>query len=87
MNSIVQSRLGKTFGYFGYGIVSTSGFVYYMRNSMAWARMNPWMMMGATMAAMFATHAMPYSDAMWIPKLGMYTALSGLIGMSILPLI
>ena len=87
MSSIVQDRLGKTFGYFGWGIMTTSAFVYYMRHSMVWARMNPWMMMGASLGLMFGTHAMPYDNAMWLPKLGMYTLFSGVIGMSILPLV
>ena len=87
MSSLVQDRLGKTFGYFGWGIMTTSAFVYYMRHSMVWARMNPWLMMGATIGLMFGTHAMPYDNAMWLPKLGMYTLFSGVIGMSILPLV
>ena len=86
ISNFVQTRLAQTFGWFGYGIMTTSGFVYYMRNSMAWARMNPYMMLGASIACMFGTHALPY-DTMMIPKIGMYTAFSGLIGMSLLPLI
>ena len=28
MSDFVQTRLGKTFGYFGYGILTTSAFIY-----------------------------------------------------------
>lgn len=28
MSNFVQQRMGKTFGYFGYGILSTSAFIY-----------------------------------------------------------
>lgn len=66
--------------------MATSGFIYYMRNSMAWARMNPYMMLGGSIALLFGTHALPY-DTMFIPKVACYSAFSGLMGLSLLPLI
>ena len=87
LSSIVQERLGKTFGYFGWGIMTTSAFVYYMRHSMVWARVNPYIMMAGLLGLGFATHNIPYDNTMWLPKLGMYTLFSGVVGMSLLPLI
>ena len=33
MSPLVQTRLAHTFGWFGYGLCSTSAFVYFMRNT------------------------------------------------------
>ena len=86
MSNIVQERMGKTFGYFGYGILSTSAFVYYMRNSMAWASVHPLLLFGGSVALMYGAHAMPY-DTQYLPKMMLYTAFTGCMGLSILPLI
>jgi len=86
MSNFVQQRMGKTFGYFGYGILSTSAFIYTMRNSMAWASMSPWLLFGGSIALLFGTHALNY-ETQFIPKMLVYTAFTGVMGMSILPLI
>jgi len=57
-----------------------------MRNSMIASRVHPLLLFGASIGLLIGTHALPYETA-WLPKLGMYTAFSGVIGLSILPLI
>lgn len=86
MSPLVQKRLSQTLGYFGYGVLSTAGFIYYMRNSMAWASVPWWGMLGATIGLMIATQAVDY-ETMYPLKLAMFTAFTGAIGLSILPLI
>ena len=86
MSPIVQSRLSKTFGWFSYGLLSTSAAVYAMRNSMIWASVPWYVLMGGTLACMYGCHAIPYDTAL-PAKMAVYTAFTGLIGLSILPLI
>lgn len=86
MSKLVQQRLGQTLGYTAYGLLSTSAFVYYMRHSDVAMRMNPWLMLGGTIALMFGAHAADY-HTMYPVKLAMYTGMTGMIGLSILPLI
>jgi hypothetical protein len=52
MSPLVQDRLGKTFGWFSYGLLSTAGCVYACRNSMAWAAVPWWAFMGGTVLCM-----------------------------------
>lgn len=66
--------------------MTTSAFVYGMRNSMLWARVPTMAMFGLSIGLMYGTHALPY-ETMYLPKMMAYTAFSGVIGLSILPLI
>jgi len=86
MSPLVQSRLSKTFGWFSYGLFSTSAAVYAMRNSMLWASVPWWALMIGTLGCMYGCHAIPYDTAL-PAKVAVYTAFTGLIGLSILPLI
>ena len=84
MSPLVQKRLAHTFGWFGYGLMSTSAFVYYMRNSTR--HVGPIPLFIGSMATLAIAHSIDYETAMPAKALA-YTAFSGLIGMSILPLI
>lgn len=57
MSPMVQERLGKTFGWFSYGILSTAVTVYACRNTMAWAAIPWWGFFGGTLACMFGAHS------------------------------
>lgn len=57
-----------------------------MRNSMAWAAVPWWAMLGLTIGLMYGTQAIDY-HTMYPLKLAMFTAFTGTIGLSILPLI
>lgn len=86
MSPLVQQRIGKTLGFFSYGVLSTSAFVYAMRNSMAWASVPWYAMLAGSMGLMYACHAIDYETAFPV-KLAAYTAFTGMIGLSILPLV
>ena len=53
---------------------------------MAWASVSPWLLFGGSIALLFGTHMIDYETA-FIPKLLCYTAFTGVMGMSILPLV
>ena len=86
MSPIVQQRLGKTFGYFSYGILTTGATVYALRNSLAWAAVPWWAYMIGGVGLLFGAHLTPYETAYPL-KLGFYTAFAGLMGLQVLPLI
>ena len=86
MSKLVQQRLGQTLGYTAYGLLSTGGFVYYLRNSTIGHTMNPWLLFGGTVAMIFGAHLCDY-QTMYPLKLAMYTGMTGMIGVSLLPLI
>ena len=73
MSNIVQTRLGQTFGYFGYGIMTTSAFIYQMRNSMLWTRVHPYALIAGSLGLLFGTHMLDY-ETMFLPKLLCFTA-------------
>jgi growth hormone-inducible transmembrane protein len=86
MSPMVQSRLGKTFGYFGYGLMTTGATCFALRNSMAWAAVPWWGYMAGTLALMFGTHMVSYENAYPL-KLAMYTGFMAFMGLQILPLV
>ena len=57
-----------------------------MRNSMAAASVSPFILFGGSLALLFGTQMMDH-ETMYVPKLMLYTAFTGCIGLSILPLI
>lgn len=86
MSPLVQQRLSKTFGWFSYGVFSTSAILYAMRNSTFWMFV-PWpALVFGPLAGMYAIHAIDYERNMPLKALA-YTAFTGMIGISILPLI
>jgi len=84
MSPLVQKRLAHTFGWFGYGLMSTSAFVYAMRNSTRHVGGIPLLI--GSLGTLYVAHMIDYETALPAKALA-YTAFSGLIGMSILPLI
>jgi len=86
MSPLVQSRLGKTFGWFSFGITSTVACVYACRNTMAWAALPWWAFMGGTFACMMGAHAFDYETQLPL-KIASYTAMTGLMGLTIVPLV
>lgn len=86
MSPLVQSRLSKTFGWFSYGLLSTAGSVYYLRNSTAWAVIPWWAFMGGMMACGAASHAFDY-DTQLPFKVMSFTAMTWLMGLTIVPLV
>lgn len=86
MSPMVQDRIGKTFGFFSYGLFSTGACVYALRNSLVWTRIPQLALFGASLATLFATHMVPYDSALPL-KLALYTGFTGLTGITILPLV
>ena len=86
MSNIVQTRLGHTFGYFGYGIMTTSALIYQMRNSMVWQRVPSLALLGGSLALLFGTHMLDY-ESMFLPKVLCFTAFTASQGIAILPLV
>lgn len=86
MSPLVQSRLSKTFGWFSYGLLSTSAMVYATRNSMLWASVPWWAMMGGTIACLFAAHGLDHETQLPL-KVGAFTAMTCFMGLSIVPLV
>ena len=86
MSQIVQERLGQTFGFFAYGLLTSGATCYALRNSLAWTAVPWWGMMLGGFALLMGTHAVPYETAFPL-KLAMYTGFAGLMGLNILPLV
>lgn len=86
MSPIVQSRLSKTFGWFGYGLLSTAGSVYAFRNSMIWAAVPWWAFMIGSLGLMYGAHALDYERALPL-KAAAFTGFTWMMGLSILPLV
>lgn len=82
MSPLVQKRLGATFGWFSYGLFGTAASVYAMRNSMIWAAVPWYVLLGGSFACIYGAHALdrPFN-------LLAYTAFAGITGVAILPLI
>lgn len=89
MSPLVQKRLSNTFGWFGYGILTTSAFVYQLRNYMPMWMLHPmagWGLLAASFGLFFATHAFDY-ERQFPLKVAAYTAFTGVMGLAILPLV
>lgn len=89
MSPLVQKRLSHTFGWFGFGILTTSAFVFQMRNSsMMWlaSPLAPWILLAASFGCYLGAHAFDYNTQFPLKVLA-YTAFTGIMGMAILPLI
>jgi len=84
MSPLVQKRLAHTFGWFGYGIMSTSAFIYYMRNSTR--HVGPIPLFIGSLGLLYLSHIIDYETALPAKALA-YTAFTGMMGMSVLPLI
>lgn len=79
MSPIVQQRLGQTYGFFSYGLLTTGATCYALRNSMAWAAV-PWFVpfLGG-LGLLFATHYTSYEHAFPL-KLAFYTGFTACMG-------
>lgn len=53
---------------------------------MLWASVSPLLLFGGSLALLFGTHSLPY-ETQYIPKMICYTAFTGMMGLSILPLV
>ena len=86
MSPLVQSRVGTTLGWFGYGLGATASFVYAMRNSMRMAGVSPWLILPASIACAIGTFMVDYERNMPL-KVLMYTGMCGVMAVNMLPLI
>ena len=86
MSPLVQSRLSKTFGWFSYGLLSTAATCHLLRNSMMWAAVPWWAHLIVTGGFFFGAHAVDYESMMPLKAL-FFTGFTGMMGLSILPLI
>ena len=86
MSPVVQQRVAKTLGYFGYGIGATGGIVFALRNSARAAAMNPWLLLAGSIASICATHVVDY-HTQYPLKMLCYTTFIGMTSLTILPLI
>lgn len=86
MSPIVQKRVANTFGFFGYGIGATGAICYGLRNSMAAANANPWVLLAASLGTLVATHMVDYHENFAL-KMAAYTGFIGLTGVTLVPLI
>jgi len=84
MSPLVQKRLAHTFGWFGYGLMSTSAFVYYMRNSTR--HVGPIPLLIGSLGTLYVAHMIDYETALPAKALA-YTVFTGMMGMTVLPLI
>jgi len=78
----VQKRLAHTFGWFSYGLFSTAASVYMLRNSMIWASVPWYVLLGSSFACLYAAHAVDHPF-----KAVAFTGFAGIMGLNILPLI
>ena len=63
MSPLVQTRLSQTFGWFGYGILTTSAFCYQMRNAhmgFLASPVAPWAFLGVSIACFMGAHTFDY---------------------------
>lgn len=89
MSPLVQTRLSQTFGWFGYGILTTSAMCFQMRNSSMMFMASPaapWVLLGASIACFMGAHAFDYESQFPLKVLA-YTAFTGVMGLAILPMI
>ena len=86
MSPVVQQRVAKTLGYFGYGLGMTGAIVFALRNSYRAAAMNPWLLIGGSIASIVGTHMVDY-QTQYPLKMALYTTFIGMTSLSILPLI
>jgi FtsH-binding integral membrane protein len=86
MSPITQQRLGQTFGFFTYGLLTTGATCYALRNSLAWAAVPWWAFMIGGIGLLVGTHMTPYEGALPL-KLAFYTGFAGCMGLQILPLV
>jgi FtsH-binding integral membrane protein len=83
---MVKSRLSKTMGYFGYGIGASSAICYALRNSARAANLHWAVCLAGVIGTMIGTIACDY-DTQFPLKAAFYTGFTGIMGLSILPLI
>lgn len=86
MSPLVQDRVGKTLGWFGYGLGATASIVYAIRNSMRLAGVSPWLILPASMAFALGTYMTDY-ETNFPMKVMMYTGMCGVMAVNMLPLI
>jgi FtsH-binding integral membrane protein len=84
-NPIVKERLNKTFGYFCGAIGTTGVMMYFLRNS-SLVFMNPWLLLGASMASIIGVHMVDYNRN-WALKNLLYATFVGTISLSLVPLL
>lgn len=60
MSPLVQKRISHTLGFFSYGVFSTAAGVFYLRNSMIWASIPWYVLLGGSFACMYGAHACDY---------------------------
>jgi len=84
MSPLVQQRLSKTLGWFSYGIASTTVAIYAMRNSLIWASIPWYVVLGGSIVFGVASHSLDYETAFPL-KVAAYTAFTGIMGLAILP--
>jgi FtsH-binding integral membrane protein len=89
----VQRRISSSLAYFGGGLLITGGLVGALRNSKL-AYMNPWLMLGISMATMLGTMLTNYQTqpvlkhAFWLSFMGtMALSMVPLINMASMPII
>lgn len=85
MHPVVQQRIRQTLGYFGGSLMATGGLVYALRNS-RFAYMNPWLLFGGSILAMFGTMLTDYHQNFALKHI-CYGAFLGTISLSMIPLI
>ena len=86
MSPIVQQRVAKTLGYFGYGLAATGGIVFALRNSMRAANAPWYLLLACAVGCSIGTHSVDYNQN-WGLKMLFYTGFIGSLSLSILPLI
>jgi FtsH-binding integral membrane protein len=86
MSQSVQSRLARTYGYFGYGVAATGGLTYALRNSPIGMRLHWALGLAGTIGAMMLTMSLDYETQAPLKMAG-YSAFIGMNVLTILPLI
>mmetsp|Transcript_7262 Transcript_7262/g.10206 ORF Transcript_7262/g.10206 Transcript_7262/m.10206 type:complete len:282 (+) Transcript_7262:165-1010(+) len=86
LTPLVQDRIGKTFGWLGYGILTTSTVVGRMRHNFYWQKFHPVVWFTFAMIAFANAYHLDYNE-MFIPKVAAFTCFTGFMGMMILPIV
>lgn len=85
MSPLVQKRVAKTLGYFGFGLGFTGLVAFALRNSAAAMNLHWALCLAGVIGCQVGTYACDYNNAYPL-KMAFYTAFLGMVGVTIMPL-
>jgi len=82
---VVQERLGTTMAYFSGACAGTGFLMGAFRNNAAIVNMNPWLVLGLSLATLVGTHMISYEQNFALKNL-MFAGFIGTMGVSLVPM-